>query len=129
VRLNEGATVKIDQSSSVHVVGESRSKCHSLQRTNYNRTPASHDLPITDYTIFRNVTFGSGQVVSGWQYDLSDPLRPKFEYCYYTEDIERGLAAKYTLGINGSVQRPLDSSKSTFDFDRAAANCFCFSGL
>jgi hypothetical protein len=128
VRLNEGATVKIDQSSSVHVVGDLKVEVPqpSKDQLQQDATSASHDLPIRDYTIFRNVTFGSGQVVSGWQYDLSDPLRPKFVYCYYPEDIERGLAAKYTLGINGSVQRPLDSSKSTFDFDRAAANCFWF---
>jgi hypothetical protein len=127
VRLDEGATVRMDPSSSVHVVGDL--KVEVPQPFQADTTSASNDLPITDYTIFRNVTYGSGRVVSGWQYDLSDSLRPKFEYCYYSENIERGLAAKYTLAVNGSARRPSEPSKTAFDFDGAVANCFWFSGF
>ena len=65
VRLNEGATVKIDQSSSVHVVGDLKVEVPqpSKDQLQQDATSASHDLHITDHTIFRNVTFGSGQVV------------------------------------------------------------------
>jgi hypothetical protein len=131
VKLDEDATVKIDPNSSVHVVGDLKVEVPqpSKDQLQPDTTSASNDLPITDYTIFRNVTYGSGQVVSGWQYDLSDALRPKFEYCYYTENIERGLAADITLAINGSARRPSEPSKTSFDFDGAVGNCFWFSGF
>ena len=52
------------------------------------RLQSSHDLPFTNYTIFKNVRYGSGNVVTGWSFDLSDTNRPKSQICYYNENLE-----------------------------------------
>src|SRR5262249_52159885 len=36
---------------------------------------------------------------TGWRYDLSDTTRPKLQYCYYTQALDKGLSAKYTLAV------------------------------
>jgi len=131
VKLEEGASVKLDPDSTVKVVGDLKVDVPqpSPEQLQTQTTSESDDLPFTDYTIFRSTIFGSGKVVSGWSYDLSDTVRPRFEYCYYAQSIERGLEAKYTLAINGSAHRPSDISKVKFNFDGAFANCFWFSGF
>jgi hypothetical protein len=140
LRLADGQNVKLDQSSSiikldpnasVRVIGDLKVDVPqpSKEQLQQETTSKSDDVPITDYTIFRSAAYGSGQVISGWSYDLSDTVRPKFQYCYYTEDIERGLATRLPLAVNGSVLPPSNVSKSSFDLSAAAANCFWFSGF
>ena len=136
--MASGQSIKIDQSSStlrldpnatVRVVGNLQVEVPqpSKEQLQPDATSQSDDLPITDYTIFRNSTYGTGQVVSGWTYSLSDTIRPKFQYCYYTQDIERGISTRLALAINGVVLPPLN--KATFDLSAAAANCNWFSGF
>jgi hypothetical protein len=130
VKLVDGAVVKLDPSSSVRVIGNLKVDVPqpSTEQLQTDKTSKNNDLPITDYTIFRSVEFEAGRVVSGWACDLSDTVRPKFEYCYYTQLLSKGLEAKYTLAINGSAHRPSELAKTSFDFDRAVSNCLWFSG-
>ena len=131
LRLQEGAVVTLDPASSVKVVGDLKINVPqpSKEQLQAGTTSQSNDVPITDYTMFHTESYDSGQVVSGWEYDLSDTIRPKFEYCYYTQNIERGLATKYLLAINGSVRHSTHLPNSSFDVASAAANCVWFSGL
>jgi hypothetical protein len=131
VKLQEGAVITLDPASSVKVVGDLKIDVPqpSKEQLQAGTTSQSNDVPITDYTIFHGESYGSGNVVSGWSYDLSDTIRPKFEYCYYTQNIERGLATKYLLAINGSVRQSTHLPNSSFDVAGAAANCVWFSGF
>jgi hypothetical protein len=132
VRLNEGATVKLDPSSTIRVVGDLKidvPQPSKLQLQLDTMSKSGEGLPFTNYTIFTDVKFGTGEVVTGWNYDLSDTLRPKAQYCYYSESLDKGLTARYTLALNGTPQRPSPLAKLSFNFDGAVANCIWFSGL
>lgn len=130
VKFQEGTIVKLDPDSSVRVVGDLKIDVPqpSKQQLQLDATTGENELPITNYTIFRSVQFGNGQVVTGWNYDLADTARPRFQYCYYSENIERGLAAKYTIAVNSSAKRPSSLAKLSFNFDGAVPNCIWFSG-
>jgi hypothetical protein len=130
VNLEKGATVSLDPNSSVRVVGDFKLDMPqpSKQQLQLDTTSKSEELPFTNYTIFRSVSYGSGEVVTGWHFDLSDTLRPKNQFCYYTQNVEKGLAAKYTIAVNASPLRPSPLAKLSFDFDGALAACTWFSG-
>jgi hypothetical protein len=134
LRLAGGQTVKLDQSSatlrldpnsSVRVVGLDVPQ-PSKEQLQQETTSSSNEIPITDYVVFKSVKFSSGEVTTAWKYDLSDTIRPKLQYCYYAEQIERGKATRLTLAVDGVVLPP---SKLTFDSTAAASNCVWFSGL
>jgi hypothetical protein len=130
VRLEEGAIVKLDPQSTVRVVGELKVDVPQPSRQQLQLDSTNGDeLPFTNYTLFRSVNFGQGEVVTGWAFDLSDTTRPKIQYCYYSQSLEKGLSAKYTIAINGTPQPPSKLSKVTFDYNVAVSNCIWFSGI
>jgi len=131
VELAEGATVKLDNDSSVRVVGDLKTDLPqpSKRQLQLDTTSSSKELPFTRYTIFKSAGYGSGEVVTGWSFDLADPSRPTFQRCYYQQTLDKGVAATQTLAINGLSRRPSGLTKLSFDFDGAVANCIWFSGL
>jgi hypothetical protein len=85
-------------------------------------------LAFWGYTVFNTATFGSGTVVTGWSFDLSDTTRPTYQRCYYEQTLDKGIAATQTVAIDASPRRPSALTKLSFDFDGALANCIWFSG-
>jgi len=131
VRLKEGAIAKLDSASSVRIVGDLKVDVPqpSKQQLQLDATTASKESPtFTRYTVFNTASFGSGTVVTGWNFDLSDPTRPTVQRCYYEQVLDKGVAATQTIAIDGSPRRPSALNKLTFDFDGAVANCIWFSG-
>jgi hypothetical protein len=130
VHLQDGASVKLDPSSSVRIVGDLKVDVPqpSKQQLQLDATTESKELPFTRYMIFNTATFGSGTVVTGWSFDLSDTTRPTFQRCYYEQVLDKGIAATQTVAIDGSPRRPSALTKLSFDFDGAIANCIWFSG-
>jgi hypothetical protein len=131
VRLEEGATVKLDPNSTVRVVGDLKVDMPqpSKRQLQLDTTTESHELPFTNYTIFKSVSFGSGTVDTGWNFELSDPVHPTLQYCYYRQDFAKGLGTKYVLAVDNSPRRPSALQKLSFDFDEALSNCIWFSGF
>ena len=130
VRLNEDAVVKLDPSSSVRIVGNLKVDVPqpSKEQLQLDATTKTNELPFTNYTIFRDVDYDKGQVVTGWNYDLADTTRPRVQYCYYQQIVEKGLSAKYMLAINNSPHVPSALTKVSFNFEGALSNCIWFSG-
>jgi hypothetical protein len=128
VSLNDGATVKLAENSSVRVMGNFHVPQPSTQQLQLENRGKSSELPFTNYTIFKEVEFGKGYVATGWNYDLSDTVRPKSQICSYKEIRVQGLTAQYTIAVNNAPQRPSALTKPTFDFDEALKNCIWFSG-
>jgi hypothetical protein len=128
IKLQDGATIKLHANSSVRVVGDIKMPQPSKPQLQMDTRSASDELPFTTYTIFKSVNYGSGYVDSGWEYDLSDTTRPKFQYCHYRARLDRGLAGKVVLAINGAPRRPSNSVKLPFKFDEALGNCIWVSG-
>jgi hypothetical protein len=130
VRLDEGMTVGLDPNSSVRVVGDLKVDIPqpSKRQLQLEATSKSEELPFTNYTIFRGVSYGSGEVVTGWNYDLDDTMRPKSQFCYYRQSLDKGVSAKYILAVDASPRMPSPLAKLSFNFDGALSNCIWFSG-
>jgi hypothetical protein len=131
VRLNEGATVKLDPDSSVRIVGDLKLDIPqpSKQQLQLDTTSGSKELPFTRYTIFKSASYGEGEVVTGWSFDLSDTTRPTSQRCYYEKTLGKNVFATQTIAYDGSPRRPSALTKLSFDFDGALGNCIWFSGF
>jgi hypothetical protein len=130
VRLGEDAIAKLDPGSAVRIIGNLKVDVPqpSKQQLQLDTKTKTDELPFTNYTIFRDVNFEKGHVVTGWSYDLSDATRPRAQYCYYQQSVEKGLSAKHTLAVNDLPRRPTALMKVSFNFDAALENCIWFSG-
>jgi hypothetical protein len=129
VKLEEGAMVGLDPNASVRIVGDIKIPKPSPEQLQVNTPNGSDELPFTSYTIFKTVNYGSGNVETGWAYDLSDTMRPKYQYCFYTQAFDKGLAGRIALAENGFPRKSSTSGRLPFDFEDAVANCIWFSGL
>ena len=124
VKLEDGAIIALDPKSTVRVVALDTPQ-PSKQQLQIETTSRSEELPFTNYTIFQHVSFKGGSVVTGWDYELSEPARPKVQFCYYSQPVERGSAIRYTIAWNGAPDRPAALPKN-FDFNGALSNCTWF---
>jgi hypothetical protein len=130
VLVSEDTSLKLDPDSSVRIVGKLKVDVPQPSREQLQLGAKSNsDASVfTNYTIFRDVSYENGHVVTGWHYDLSDTSHPKSQTCYYAESMPRGLSAKYVLAVDESPRRPSALTKISFNFDGALANCMWFSG-
>jgi hypothetical protein len=131
VKLAEGSLVKLDPASSVRVTGDFKTDVPqpSKRQLQLDATTYSKDLPFTRYTVFKSAPFGTGVVVTGWNFELSDTNKPQSQRCYYEQILDKGIAATQTIAIDGAARRPSALTKLSFDFDGAVGNCIWFSGL
>ncbi|MDN3276892.1 hypothetical protein QWJ07_21695 [Frankia sp. RB7] len=130
VKLTEEASVALDPNSSVRVVGDFKVDVPqpSKQQLQLDTTSSSKELPFTQYTVFKGVAFGSGYVVTSWNFDLADTSRPYYQRCYYEQNLEQGIAATQTIAVDGSPRPVSAIAKLPFDFDGAVSSCIWFSG-
>ena len=87
----------------------------------------SDELPFTDYTIFKSVDFVGGEVVTGWNFDLSDTDRPKTQICYFNQHVEKGVGIRQILAVNKTPLQTVASAKAKFDLESALSNGIWFS--
>jgi hypothetical protein len=130
VKIEDGSMVKLDPASTIRVVGDLKLDVPqpSRQQLQLDTTSGSKELPFTRYTIFKYTKFGVGEVVTGWNFELSDPSRPTIQRCYYEEAVAGGVSASQTLAFDGAPRPPSALAKLSFDFEGALANCSWFSG-
>jgi hypothetical protein len=130
VKLAEGAVVKLDPNSSVRVIGDLKVDVPqpSKQQLQMDTTSGSKELPVTEYTVFKTSVFGSGYVVTSWNFELPETSRPFHQRCYFEQNLDRGLAATQTIAVDGSPRPVSALAKLPFDFEGALANCTWFSG-
>jgi hypothetical protein len=131
VTLKDGATVKLDPNSTVRVVGDLKYDLPqpSKQQLQEGTTSGGHELPFTSYTVFKSTNYAAGQVETGWNFDLSDPIRPKSQYCAYRQNLAKAKVIRYTIAANGTPRPPSPLAKLSFNFDEALSNCIWFSGV
>jgi hypothetical protein len=87
--------------------------------------PQSRATVATAFTVFKNVPFGSGQVVTGWNFPSGDQPAPNHQYCYYSEQIDGTSKVTIDLGENGHTL-PQAKARTSVDPARAYANCVWF---
>jgi hypothetical protein len=86
-------------------------------------TPAPSQAAVaTAFTVFKNVPFAAGQVVTGWNLQSSDQASPSHQYCYYSEQLDGTSKVTVDLGENG---RALPQAKARANVDPATAYRSC----
>jgi hypothetical protein len=128
VSFNRDTIVKLAENSSVRILNNFHMPQPSTQQLQLDTKSKSSELPFTNYTIFKGVEFSKGRVVTGWNYDLADTIRPKSQFCYYKQEHDGGVADKYIIAVNNTPERPSGLTTVSFDFDGALKNCIWFSG-
>jgi hypothetical protein len=128
VSLDPNATVGIVPDASVRVKGEISVPAppnDGRGSTNSNSRSRSSKL-VTNYTVFKYVQFGSGTVVTGWNYASNKEESPSLQYCYYTENLDETSKDTIQLGSNG--QMATQSGQPPIDVTEAFRNCVWFVG-
>jgi hypothetical protein len=130
VSLEPNATVGIVPDASVLVRGEISVAAPPDDRgrpTNQNSNAGTHNRKLlTNYTVFKNVQFGSGTVATGWNYASNKQASPSDQYCYYTERLDETAHDKINLGSNG--QMATQGGESPIDVAEAFRNYVWFGG-
>jgi hypothetical protein len=116
VSLSGDAIVKLAENFSVRVANNFHMAQPSTQQLQLDTKSKSSELSFTNYTIFKGVECGQGPVVTGWNYDLTDTIRPKSQFCYYKQEQE-GVAGKYIIAVNNTAERPSALATVSFDFN------------
>jgi hypothetical protein len=127
--VDEAAALRLDPKSSVRVVGDLKLDMlqTSRQQLQLDTMSRSDELPFTDYTIFKSVDFVGGEVVTGWNFDLSGTNRPKTQICYFNQHVEKGLGIRQILAVNKTPPQTVASAKAKFDLESALSNGIWFS--
>jgi hypothetical protein len=82
---------------------------------------------ITNYTVFKSVSFGVGKVVSGWTFSSSEQTVPDTQYCYYGSNVEDAVYLRVDLAENG-VATPMTKAPKGIDPALASDKCIWFDG-
>lgn len=125
VRVAEGSTVKVEG----NVGGADAAVASSIERLRSEVAGRSGDAArgvSTNFTIFKTVKYGEGQVVTGWNYKDSSETTPSQEYCYYDQGVEQ-MSVRMNLALNGRIV-PLSKAPRGFSQAEAAANCIWSDG-
>jgi hypothetical protein len=80
---------------------------------------------VTNYTVFKTVKFGAGEVQTGWMFKDGDQQRPSFQYCQYAQFTGNGTTqTNVDIGLNGHIALPPASPFPAVDL-RAAYEAGC----
>ena len=125
VTFKTEGTVKLDPDSTVGLGGRSEVPTPTAAQLGAGATPDSKAAVLTNFTVFKNVPFGSGQVVTGWNFTSSDQKSPSHQYCYYSEQLDGTSKVTVDLGENGRAL-PQAKARSNVDPVIAYSNCVWF---
>jgi hypothetical protein len=129
VRLDaNGATVRLDTSGArLDASNFPRPTPQQLQlpTPSPDRKPADPKVVATDYTVFKHVRLGEGEIVTGWKFHSSEDERPFGEYCYYMAKADADTSAIFNVGRDGKASGKAPAGLPV-KFQDAVANCQWF---
>jgi hypothetical protein len=128
VSLANDARVGLDRSSTITANGEIKIELPSVSAPSAGVTRSSSGkLPlITNFTVFKNVPFGKGTVMTGWVFLSSAQTSPTHQYCYYTASLETpGFDISIDIGDDGELDTP-KTLPNGFDIKAAFDRCTWF---
>jgi hypothetical protein len=85
--------------------------------------PASKAKAVTNYTVFKTVSFQSGVVVTGWQFDDSNHQTPRQQYCYFEPSLSGSVNNYIMIGEDGHAALPKTKELRGVNLEAAASNC------
>jgi hypothetical protein len=130
LKLDPGATVALDPEARLTVdLASAATPRPSPEQLKDNGAPPDPDKAkvVTDFTVFKNVAFGTGRVVTGWNFSSSEQKTPSYQYCYFTRDASGSVSTNTYLAVNGAVLTGLPAV-ADLDIAKAAAQCVWFDG-
>ncbi len=124
VHLDPAATVGLDPAAKVRLADPlPRPTAAQLRQ---DATAPSRSPVQTNYTVFKNVKFGVGEVVTGYNFAPEGSL-PERQYCYYASGTDDQAYVTTPIAANGRYVAPLRAAEG-FDPIKAAAECVWFDG-
>lgn len=123
--LKTEGTVKLDPNSTVGLGGRSEIPTPTPAQLGANAVPDSKAAVLTNFTVFKNVPFGQGQVVTGWNFTSSEQKSPSHQYCYYSEQLDGTSKVTIDLGENGRYL-PQAKNRANVEPTTAYTNCVWF---
>jgi hypothetical protein len=116
--------VRLDQSSAlVRVIGQAPDMPRQQpEQVRQDERPASQAAVKTEFTVFKTVPFGAGEVESAWVYQSSAQQTPSEQYCQYLGPANAGAYAVTILGRDGRIDLPA-TAPAGVDLRAAAALC------
>jgi len=125
VRLDTtGSTVRLDTSG---LASEMRPTPQQMQP---DARPPSDAKPVTNYTIFKIVKFGQGNVFTNWNFRSSNDPAPWQQYCYYMQGStdDSHAATKYDIAWDRVLVAPGPNFPVGVDIQQAFNNCVWWPG-
>jgi len=136
VGLKSGATVKLDPSSRLKIDPNAVIRADATitqprltdQQLQPDAAPETGAHVTTNYTVFKTMAYGDGEVVTGWNYASSEALTPFEQFCQYAQPVKRGSRLFVTLGKDARYIAPPPNEMRNFDPSQAYVNCQWFQG-
>ena len=87
--------------------------------------PISGKSVVTNYTVFKEVKYAKGAVMTAWTFASNDHMTPTRQRCYYVEPADQASASILTeLAVNGQMVRHAQPPR--IDITAASTNCVWF---
>jgi len=126
VKLDPAAQVAMDPNATVHLADDKVMPRPTRAQLNPDAAPPSKAAVQTNYTVFKAVRFGAGEVVTGYNF-APDGKLPQHQYCYYADGIDKQSFKTLHVAAEGHYIAPRDPPPG-FDPVKAAAECVWFDG-
>jgi hypothetical protein len=129
ISFDRNSNVLLDPGAKVLANGELSVQAPSISVPQGSAPKSSSRIPvITNFTVFKNVPFEKGSIVTGWEFLTSVQKYPTSQYCYYTESSEIS-GADAVIDV-GNDRRPVTPGKRPQGIDISAAfnRCVWFDG-
>ena len=121
VGLDYTATVKVEPDGTI----EGQETRPRFDPFNKRARPISGESVLTNYTVFNEVKYAKGTVMTAWTFASSEHQKPTRQRCYYTERADQTTASIVTeLAVNGQTVRHAQPPK--IDITAASTNCVWF---
>jgi hypothetical protein len=122
VSVRPGGTVRIDPNSTVRLDGRISADTPRPSAKQMGSEIRSVPNAVTDYVVFKTVTFAKGRVETGWHYVSSEQANPDRQFCHYIEDLNATSEALVELGVDGRWVEP-EAPPAGIDIKAARLNC------
>lgn len=122
--LKTEGTVKLDPEARIGVA-RAETPTPTPDQLGAGARPDSQATAATNFTVFKNVPFGQGQVVTGWNFASSQQKLPTHQYCYYSEQLDGTSKVTIDLGENGNMVVGTQQ-RARIDMRAAYTNCVWF---
>ena len=127
VHLDPDAKVGLDPYAQVHIADRPDVPHPGAAQLRPDSAPASKTAVQTNYTVFKNVKFGLGEVVTGYNFSPEGTL-PEREYCYYASGVDDQAYVTTPIAANGRFIAHRCIPPAGFEPAKAAAECVWFDG-